>query len=61
MRSPDSVMLAARRHGGFPKLGYHFGGPHNKDHSILGSILGSPYFGKLPHDTVDGGNLAPPA
>ena len=30
--------------------GYHFGGPHNKDYSILGSILGSPYFGKLPHD-----------
>ena len=28
--------------------GYHFGGPHNKDYSILGSILGSPYFGKLP-------------
>ena len=29
--------------------GYHFGGPHNKDYSILGSILGSPYFGKLPY------------
>ena len=28
--------------------GYLFGGPHNKDYSILGSILGSPYFGKLP-------------
>ena len=27
--------------------GYHFGGPNNKDYSILGSILGSPYFGKL--------------
>ena len=24
------------------------GGPHNKDYSILGSILGSLYFGKLP-------------
>ena len=23
------------------------GGPNNKDYSILGSILGSPYFGKL--------------
>ena len=34
--------------GGFPKLGYPFGGPYNKDYSILGSILGSPYFGKLP-------------
>ena len=29
--------------------GYHFGGPKNKDYSILGSILGSPYFGKLPY------------
>ena len=28
--------------------GYLFGGPHNKDYSIWGSILGSPYFGKLP-------------
>ena len=25
-----------------------FGGPHNKGSKILGSILGSPYFGKLP-------------
>ena len=24
------------------------GVPHNKDYSILGFILGSPYFGKLP-------------
>ena len=24
------------------------GGPYNRDYSILGSILGSPYFGKLP-------------
>ena len=23
--------------------------PHNKDYSIFGSILGSPYFGKLPY------------
>ena len=29
--------------------GYLFRGPHNKDYSILGSILGSPYFGKLPY------------
>ena len=28
---------------GFPKIrGTFFGGPNNKDHSILGSILGSP-------------------
>ena len=25
------------------------GGPYNKDYSILGSILGSPYLGKLPY------------
>ena len=29
--------------------GYHFGGPNSKDYSILGSILGSPYLGKLPY------------
>ena len=28
---------------------YHFGDPNNQDYSILGSILGSPYFGKLPY------------
>ena len=34
---------------GFPKIrGTLFEGPNNKDYSILGSILGSPYFGKLP-------------
>ena len=27
------------------------GGPNNKDYNILGSILGSPYFGKLPFGT----------
>ena len=35
---------------GFPKInGTLFGSPHNKDYSILGSILGSHYFGKLPY------------
>ena len=34
----------------FPKIrGTLFGGPQNKDYSILGSILGSPSFGKLPY------------
>ena len=33
--------------GGLPKLGVPSWGSHNKDHRILGSILGSPYFGKL--------------
>ena len=34
--------------GGFSKLRVRFGGPNNKDYSIWGSILGFPYFGKLP-------------
>ena len=35
-------------YGGFPKLGIPFGGgPQNKDSRVLGSILGSLYFGKL--------------
>ena len=35
--------------GGFPKLGVPFlGVPIITDYSILGSIFGSPYFGKLP-------------
>ena len=29
--------------------GYLFGGPPNKDSSEMGSILGFPNFGKLPH------------
>ena len=33
---------------GFPKIRYLSRGPKNKDYSILGPILGSPYFGKLP-------------
>ena len=37
---------------GFPKIkGTLFGGPHNKDYSIWGSILGSPYFEKLPFES----------
>ena len=35
---------------GFPRIrGNFLGGTHNKDYSILRSILGSPYFGKLPN------------
>ena len=38
----------------FPKIrGTFLGGPFNKGYRILGSILGSPYFGKLP--CVQGG------
>ena len=29
--------------------GYLFGGPYNKDYSMLGSILGYPNCGKLPY------------
>ena len=35
--------------GGSQNYGYLFGGPQNKDYSILGSTSGSPYFGELPH------------
>ena len=34
------------------KQGYLFGGPQIKGYSILGCILGSPYFGKLPHGAI---------
>ena len=44
---------ADRKKWGFRKLGYHFGGPHNKDYSILGSILGSPHLWKLPNPYAD--------
>ena len=33
-------------------MGYLFGGPYNKGYSILGSILGSLHFGKLPYTMV---------
>ena len=39
---------------GFPKLGNLIGGPHNKDCSILESMLWSPYFGKLPYVRIVG-------
>ena len=29
--------------------GYLFGGPHSEDYTILGSILGSPYFWKISY------------
>ena len=43
------VGMAGDDMGVSPIWGYHFEGPNNKDFSILGSILGSPYFGKLPY------------
>ena len=49
---PGSIGLHIRTDAiwGFPKIrGTLLGGPHNKDYSILGSILGSRNFGKLPY------------
>ena len=40
------------RYMGFPKIRGTFLGIPSKDYSQLGSILGSPYLGKLPY----GGN-----
>ena len=34
--------------GAFLIMGVPFRDPHSKDYNILGSILGFPYFGKLP-------------
>ena len=42
------VLTMRHRFGGFPQVGVPFLGAHNKDYGILGSILGSPYLGKLP-------------
>ena len=44
---------------GVPKIrGELFGGPYTKDNSILGSILGSPNFGKLPYSgSIEKGHI----
>ena len=34
--------------------GYYFGGPHDKDDRILGSILGSLHFGKVLYHVKQG-------
>ena len=44
------------RYDSFPKL--PFWGPYNKDSGILGSILGSLDFGKLPYRVGSGPNVA---
>ena len=48
---------------GFPKIrGSFLGGPYKKDYSILGSRLGSPYFGRLPRAFLKGsfkGDIGP--
>ena len=46
---PQSKLLKGGYMGVSQNCGYLFGGPHNKDYSILGSIVGCPYFGKLPY------------
>ena len=49
-RYGDPVRMSSNQIWGFPKIrGTLFGGPYNKDYSVLGSILGSPYLGKLPY------------
>ena len=45
--------------GRFPKLGVPYCSPIFKDYSILGSILGSPYIGKLPNIQTRISLLAP--
>ena len=48
IKSPKHSTHRLTAFRGFPKLGVPFWGPENRDYSILGSILGSPYFGQLP-------------
>ena len=43
----NMVSLTLKGSGVFPKAGVPCWGSHNKDHSILGSLLGYPYVGKL--------------
>ena len=50
MDGPRTFFLSICR---FPKIrGTLFVGPYNKDYTILGYILGSPFFGKLPFGVV---------
>ena len=46
-------LSCSERKWGFPKIrGTLFKGSHNKDYRILGSILGSPCFGKVPNSVI---------
>ena len=40
--------LTKKRPNHMMSLGFRVEGPHNKGYSILGSMLGYPYFGNLP-------------
>ena len=42
---PLALNSYAQQNGGFPKLGVPFWGSDKRDHSILGSLLGSPILG----------------
>ena len=45
----DGYIYIHKLFKGFPtKFGVPFGGPYNKESSIVGSILGSPNFRKVP-------------
>ena len=48
-RTSDSGIREVSSYGGFPKVGVPFWSTYNKDYGNLGSILGSPYCGKLPY------------
>ena len=51
----SAAILVLRVISVFPKIrGTFLGGPWNQDHSILGSILGHPYSGKIPIAAVIG-------
>ena len=52
--APPSSTSSQHQIGVSQNYGYLFGGPHNKDYSILRSILGSPYIGKLPNWSSNG-------
>ena len=52
MKSSSGQAASQVSYGVSYNLEYLFGGPYNKDSSILGSILGSPYFGKLPYGAI---------
>ena len=52
--SKRTIILTTTHMGVSQNQGYYFGGSYNKDSSILGSILGSPHFGKLPYRDYTG-------
>ena len=60
MHGKELLNFDLRATRGFPKIrGTFLGGPYNKDYSILGSTLGSPYLGKLPQTPACRGYKGP--